>query len=93
MKYRVHVYAEVRVEFEVEAKSHRAAAKQVARTCMEDFHRRFKAKDQEYAETFDADMVVDPLTDKTDPAGRLLADVEDSRTIYVNEEGGAEWQS
>jgi hypothetical protein len=85
MKFRVHLYVQVRVEQELEADTAEDAARQAYEADL-DLYRRFAGPDQEYAEKIDEVCLVDPLTEETDHEGRLLPDEEWSQYLRVTEE-------
>jgi hypothetical protein len=82
MKYRVHLYAIVRVDHELEAASPADAISKLVTTDL-DLYRRFDRPGQEYADDFDNWVLVDPLTDYTDSTGRLEPDIEKSEWLEV----------
>jgi hypothetical protein len=82
MRYRVHLYAIVRVEHELEAAS---PADAVLKLATSDLHlyQRFDRPGQEYADDFDKWVLVHPLTDNVDSSGRLEPDFESSKWLEV----------
>jgi len=84
MRYRVHLYAIVRVEHELEAASSVDAISKLVTTHL-DLYQRFNRPGQEYADDFDKWVLVDPLTDYTDSTGRLKPDIENSEWVQVTD--------
>ena len=83
MKYRVHLFVKVRVERELDADS----AEEAARRAFEaDLYQRFDRPGQEFAGEVDEVLLVDPLTDEMDRAGRRLHDYENARWLRVWEQ-------
>ena len=81
MRYRVHFYATVRVEYELEANSAEEAALQALGETS-DLHQRLAGPRQEYAEHIEDDCLVDPLTEHV-RAGRLVPDFDKSRWLRL----------
>jgi hypothetical protein len=82
MKYRVHLYAIVRVEHELEATSPGDAVSKLVATHL-NLYQRFDRAGQEYADDFDKWVLVDPLTEHADSTGRLEPDIENSEWLQV----------
>jgi hypothetical protein len=73
MRYRVHLFVEVRVERELEADTPEDAARFAFESDL-DLYSRFDRPDQEYAGHINEVCLVDPLTDEVDHDGRLVPD-------------------
>ena len=84
MRYRLHLYAIVRVEHEFEAASPADAISKLVTTDL-DLYQRFDRAGQEYADDFDKWVLVDPLTHYTDSTGRLKPDIENSEWVQVTD--------
>ena len=75
VRYRVHLFATVRVEHELEAESPEAAAIAASNADLH-LYERFDRAGQEYAEQLDDLVLVDPLTEFRDELGRRLPDYD-----------------
>ena len=82
MRYRVHLFATVRVEQELEAVSPGDAVSKLVASDL-NLYQRFDRPGQEYADDFDKWVLVDPLTDHADSTGRLEPDIESSKWLHV----------
>jgi hypothetical protein len=87
MKYRVHLFVQVRVKQELDVDTPEDAA-QLAFELDLDLYRRFDSPGQEYAEHIGEVCLVEPLTDEADADGRLIPDHEWSQWLQVTEEEG-----
>jgi hypothetical protein len=87
MKYRVHIYVSVRVEFELEADSPAEAASKAIPTDRT-LYERFDRAGEEYTEEIDGWCLVDPLTDEADCNGRLVPDYENSQWFETTQSQG-----
>jgi hypothetical protein len=82
MHYRVHLFAVVRVEFEVEADTIADAATH-AMTREQELEQRFSRPGEQYAESVENWLLVDPLTENPDKHGRRLPDYGGARWVRI----------
>ncbi len=85
MKYRVHLFVQVRVEHELDTDTPEDAARLAFESDL-DLYRRFDSPGQEYVGHIDEVCLVEPLTDEADADGRLIPDHEWSQWLQVIEE-------